>query len=157
MLGLVHAGRAAVLIAVRASDANGPSVTYTTNLYPVPPNLNLSISLADFPDHYGAQTNTALQGDGGTLIPIWLCITLQHAASPSWANCDHTALLVLSPSACSPLPHTSSSILRLYGPFPTWERGLHGVPTCLGCFFDMEMRLLRLYPSLKPCCQGTPL
>ena len=63
---LLFLGRAAVLISVNKplNPANPISLTYTTNLYPVPPNLNLSIALADFQSHYGSQMNGALQQDG---------------------------------------------------------------------------------------------
>ena len=61
-----HAGRAAVLISVNKplNPLNPVSVTYTTNLYPVPPNNNLTIALADFSSHYSAQLTMYVQQDG---------------------------------------------------------------------------------------------
>ncbi|KAK9833700.1 hypothetical protein WJX74_003155 [Apatococcus lobatus] len=56
--------RAAVLIAVNRPLTLQSSILYTTNLYPVPPNLNLSMALVDFPSHYGAQANAELQQNG---------------------------------------------------------------------------------------------
>lgn len=62
---MLLAGRAAVLIAVNRPLSLQSAILYTTNLYPVPPNLNLSMAMVDFSSHYGAQATAELQQSGG--------------------------------------------------------------------------------------------
>ena len=147
-----HAGRAAVLISVNKplNPLNPVSVTYTTNLYPVPPNNNLTIALADFSSHYSAQLTMFVQQDGEALSPARSMPCHNHACLQPGTRLVHIGSSADAGISCCHDPATVAATFRR-----EWKHAYVACSRLEGMMVHTGVATICLDAARRPSCTSS--